>query len=256
MERYRQSMSDEIQHPEAEPAEATPERATADPFLSLKRGGTEIYLIRHADALPGAEEVADGGYDEQALSEVGRRQAEALGARMRGVPVAAVYSSPIGRARETAAAVATGHGLEVRIEHELREVELGPIGPDLNSGISQAELSKMLRQRLGEIAAIAVTTGSWSSIPGSEPSARLRARVTAAIDGLARRHPGERIAVVSHAGAINAYIAAMLGLTNDYFFPAANTSVSIVRVKSARFMLLALNDVHHLLAAGLLKVME
>ncbi|HLJ81389.1 MAG TPA: histidine phosphatase family protein, partial [Ktedonobacterales bacterium] len=96
----------------------------------------------------------------------------------------------------------------------------------------------------------------WDSIPGSEPSAHLRARLTAAIDSLARRHPGERIAVVSHAGAINAYIAAMLGLANDYFFPAANTSISIVRIKGARFMLLALNDVNHLREAGLLKVME
>lgn len=250
-------MSDEIRHPEAEPAEATPERVPSDPFLSLKHGGTEVYLIRHADALPGAEEVTEGGYDEQALSALGRRQAAALGERLREVPVAAVYSSPIGRARETAAAVAAASGQNVRIVEELREVELGPIGPDLRSGgISQEELSKLLRRRLGEIAAVAVMTGSWESIPGSEPSERLRARITAAVDGLARRHPGERIVVVSHAGAINAYIAAKLGLPHDYFFPAANTSISIVRLKGERFMLLALNDVNHLRERGLLKIME
>lgn len=246
-------MGDEIQHPETEPAHTAPERAPADPFLSVKNGGTEIYLIRHADALPGAEEVTDGGYDEQALSELGRQQARALGERMREVPLAAIYSSPIGRARETAAAVAAVSGLEVRIEREWREVELGPIGPALNSGISQEELAKLLKQRLAEIAAVAVTTGRWDSIPGSEPSMQLRARLTAATHRLVQRHRGERIAVVSHAGSINAYIAAMLGLANDYFFPAANTSISIVRMKDERHMLLALNDVHHLRQAGLLK---
>lgn len=249
-------MADEIQHPEAEPALASPERIPADPFLSVKNGGTEIYLIRHADALPGAEEVAEGGYDEQALSDLGRQQARALGERMREVPLAALYSSPIGRARETAAAVAAVRGLEVRIEREWREVELGPIGPALNSGISQEELSKLLKQRLAEIAAVAVTTGRWDSIPGSEPSTQLRTRLTAATRRLVQQHRGERIAIVSHAGSINAFIAAMLGLANDYFFPAANTSISIVRVKDERHMLLALNDVHHLRQAGLLKGMD
>lgn len=242
-------MADNIQSRETE-------RVPDDPFLSLKNGGTEIYLIRHADALPAANEVADGGYDDQALSELGRRQAEALAASIREVPLAAIYSSPIGRARETAAAVAAATGLEVRIEPEWREVELGPIGPALNSGISQEELSRLLKRRLAEIAAVAVTTGRWDSIPGSEPSAQLRARLTAAAHRLARQHRGERIAMVSHAGSINAYLAALLGLANDYFFPAANTSISIVRVKDQRHMLLALNDVHHLRLAGLLKAME
>lgn len=249
-------MADEIQHPEAEPRLVTPERIPADPFLTIKGGGTEIYLIRHADALPGAGEVTDGGYDDQALSELGRRQAQALAERLREVPLAAIYSSPIGRARETAAAVAALSGLEVRIEREWREVELGPIGPALNSGISQEELAKLLKRRLAEIAAVAVTTGRWDSIPGSEPSAQLRARLTAATHRLAHEHRGERIAVVSHAGAINAFIASMLGLANDYFFPAANTSISIVRMKEERHMLLALNDVHHLRQAGLLKGMD
>src|SRR5260370_23303734 len=72
-----------------------------DPFLSLENGSTEIYLIRHADALPGADEVVDGGYDDQPLSELGRRQSLALAERLKEIPVAAIYSSPIKRAWQT-----------------------------------------------------------------------------------------------------------------------------------------------------------
>lgn len=230
--------------------------AETDPFLSLRGGGSEIYLIRHADALPDADEVIDGGYDVQSLSELGRRQARALAGRLKDAKLTAVYASPIGRARETAAAIAEAAGLELRIEPELREVALGAIGPEADSGIGQEEVARMLRERLREIASIALSGGKWDAIPGSEPSAELRARVTAAVDSMAARHPGERVAAVSHGGSINAYFAALLGIERDYFFPAANTSISVVRVKGNRRMLLALNDVAHLREDGLLKGAE
>jgi probable phosphoglycerate mutase len=99
---------------------------------------------------------------------------------------------------------------------------------------------------------VAVTTGKWSSIPGSEPSFALRARVTTTVDRLAGQYPGQRIAVVSHGGAINAYLAAILGIERDYFFPAANTSISVVRVQGDRHMLLTLNDIGHLRESGLI----
>jgi 2,3-bisphosphoglycerate-dependent phosphoglycerate mutase len=223
-----------------------------DPFLSLKSGATEIYLIRHADALPGADEVSEGGYDDQALSDLGRRQASALGERLRQIELAAVYSSPIGRARETAAYVARAQGLEARIEPDLREIALGHVGPELGTSLPAAELAEALKARLREIALVAVRTGRWDSIPGSEPSADLRRRMVAALDRIAAAHPGQRVAAVSHGGAINAYLAALLGVERDYFFPAANTSISVVRANGDRRMVFSLNDIGHLMRGGLL----
>ncbi|MGH2505627.1 MAG: hypothetical protein ACRDID_24210 [Ktedonobacterales bacterium] len=57
--------------------ETAEEAAEPDTFLSLTAGSTEIYFVRHGDALPGQEEVTLGDYDAQALSELGRRQAPA-----------------------------------------------------------------------------------------------------------------------------------------------------------------------------------
>ncbi len=225
----------------------------SDPFLSPKNGGTEILLIRHADALPDAAEVVlDGAYNSQALSELGRRQARALAERLRTTTLAAIYSSPIPRARQTAAPTAEALGLDVRIDDGLREVEVGHIGPDLPPGASGEDMSRALRRRLNEIAAVALTTGMWSSIPGSEGSGDLRARATDVVNQLAAGYPGQRVAMVSHGGTINAYIAAMLGVERDYFFPCANTSISVVRVKGARRLLLGLNDVAHLQKSGLM----
>ena len=68
----------------------------------------------------------------------------------------------------------------------------------------------------------------------------------AAIDAIVAANPGKRIVVVSHAGAINAYIAGLLGLTSDFFFPAGNTSISIVRARDDRRLLVTVNDIAHL----------
>jgi broad specificity phosphatase PhoE len=71
------------------------------------------------------------------------------------------------------------------------------------------------------------------------------------MDRIIAAHSGERVLVVSHAGAINAYLAAQLGIAHDYFFPAANTSISVMRALGGRRMLFSLNDIAHLAQAGL-----
>jgi broad specificity phosphatase PhoE len=222
-----------------------------DVMLSPKQGGTEIYFIRHADALPDATEVVLGHYDQQSLSEVGRKQAQALAEGLREVKLAAIYSAPLGRARQTAMPLAESKGLEVQIEPGLREVELGPLHPNVSESVTPAEYAEALKARLREIAVIAIGEGGWGSIPGAEPSAALRARVTATVTGVVARHQGESVALVSHAGVINAYFAAILGLQRDYFFPTANTAISVVRVKGPNALIMALNDIAHLRATGL-----
>lgn len=242
-------MSDEIETSD-ERAATAPDAAIPDPFLSLKRGGTEIYFVRHGDALPDQDEVVLGDYDAQALSDLGRRQARALAERMTRYKPTAIYSSPTARAAQTAQPTAEALGLPVTLDDDLREVELGVVGPDAATE-DPAEVSRILRRRLQEIANVAVGGGKWSAIPGSEPSARLRGRMLAAVARIHAAHPGERVAVFSHGGAINAYFADLLGLERDYFFPAANTSISVARVLGERRLLMALNDISHLREAGI-----
>ena len=225
-------------------------------ILSPKSGATEVYLVRHGDALPGADEISSVDYDAQALSELGRRQAEALAQRMARTHLQAIYSSPTGRAYETACTTAAVAGLPVHVVAGLREVALGNIAADTRTGASRDEIANGLKRKLAQVAILALATGNWNNFPEAEPSTHLRERLVSTIDTLAAVHPGSRIAVFSHGGAVNAYIAAVLGIERDYFFPAANTSVSIVRVRGSAHLVMALNDVCHLHQSGLLKLPE
>ncbi len=227
------------------------------PFLSRKSGATEIFLIRHGDALPTGDEIVPGGtYDDQPLSSLGRQQAEALANRLKATPFAAIYSSHYRRARETAEPLARAHGLEVTIEPEVREIRLGQIGNGLPKDAPPDAYAAALRERLDTIVRTVAGSGYWSAIPGSEPSSAFRARVLAAIDSLAARHAGQRIAIFSHGGVINAYLAITLGLERDFFFPVVNTSVSIVRVRDGARVVLGLNDICHLRDAGLVRLAD
>jgi probable phosphoglycerate mutase len=220
-----------------------------DPFVSPASGGTEIYLIRHADAVPEADEIMAGDYDAQPLSTLGRAQAGALATRLHAVPFAVVYSSPILRARQTAEALAAGADLPVILDPELREVDLRGVRPDLPPDLPPAERIARLRAYLHAIVARALAAGVWSAIPGVEPGAQVRARMQNALARIAARHPGRRVALVSHSGAINAALAAALDLPRDFYFPIANTAISIVRVKDAARLVLTINDHAHLAAA-------
>jgi broad specificity phosphatase PhoE len=79
-----------------------------------------------------------------------------------------------------------------------------------------------------------------------DTSHAFRVRVVEALDNIACQHKGERVLVFAHGGVINAYVAEVLGLEKDFFFPCANTSVTIVRVAGTRRVLYTMNDIGHL----------
>ena len=207
--------------------------------LSLRTGAAELHVVRHADAVPESDESFTGydDYEAHPLSPRGRAQAEAVAERLSESGVAAVYSSPVRRARETAEAIAAAAGVDVRTELGLTEIAIGA-----------TEDTMALRDRLPWLAMIAIRDGSWATIPGTEPSAGVRARMLAAIDAIAARHPGERVAVVSHAGAINAALGAIASSDHDFLFPLANASVSVMRIGGGRRLLMSTNDTSHLAA--------
>jgi broad specificity phosphatase PhoE len=85
---------------------------------------TRIYLVRHGITVVGGEDRFAGEIDVP-LSDTGREQARALGARLASEPIAAAYASPLERALETARLVAAPHGCEVIPRAELREISHG-----------------------------------------------------------------------------------------------------------------------------------
>jgi broad specificity phosphatase PhoE len=217
----------------------------ASELFSLAHGATEVLLVRHADATPQTAAESEPSeravYRDLPLTDEGRRQAQALGKRLAGAAVTTIYSSPVRRAIETAQAISRAIGRAIAYDDRLREAEIG--------GLDQPRHPAEFGAHLERLAELAITHRGWSQIRGSEASDSIRTRMRDAIDAIAANHPGKRIVAVTHAGTINAYLADVLGLDADFFFPAANTSINTVRLHRGQRLLMALNDVAHLHAA-------
>ena len=218
-----------------------------DPFLLKHINAAELFIVRHADAIPGADEIIPGGiYDDLPLSSIGREQARALAERLGSTSFNTIYSSPLKRCLETAAPLAERLGLEPVIVADLAEIRLGEVASLPQDGNDLEALTKALQARQLEIIRIAGTTGNWDAIAGSEPSKEFRKRVVRALDDIANHHIGERVLVFAHGGVVNAYAAEVLGLDREFFYPAANTAITVVRVSGTRRVLFVLNDLGHL----------
>jgi probable phosphoglycerate mutase len=222
---------------------------TSDPFLLRRENAAELFLIRHADAIPDGDEIIPGGiYDDLPLSRTGREQAQALAERLKGVHVDALYSSPLLRCQQTAAPLVRYLGLTPTLVEGLKEIRLGEVVtlPRPAAGEDLSILSKALHERQREITRKAGVAGTWDVIADSESSQAFRQRVIAAIDAIAREHQGQRVLIFAHGGVINAYAAATLGLGRDFFFPCANTSITLIRANGEQRVIFVLNDVAHL----------
>ena len=197
----------------------------------VSHGATELFLIRHAEAEHPEPATAIEVKDiDMPLTDRGRVQAHRLAERIAVRKPNAVYSSPLKRTLETAAPIADALGLSVLTDERLREIEIANVGP----------------VSLQDLAEIAIAHGGWSHLPGTERSASIRSRMSDALADIVRAHPSERVAIVSHAGSINAYLACVLNLDKDFFFPAGNTSITTVRARDSRRLIVTVNDTAHL----------
>jgi probable phosphoglycerate mutase len=219
-----------------------------DPFLFESNNAAELFIVRHADAIPEADEIIPSGiYDDLPLSRTGRKQAQALAERLSDLSFDAIYSSPLRRCLETATPLIERLRMMSIIVEGLKEIKLGNIHPLPEDGRDFAALTKALQERQLDIVRMAGETGHWDAIPDSEQSKAFRQRVVETLDEIANKHIGQRILVFTHGGVINAYVAEVLGLNIDFFFPAANTSITIVRASGKHRVLYVLNDIGHIM---------
>ena len=162
---------------------------------------TTIYLARHGESDWNAANRFQG-LSDRPLTELGRRQAEALADELATTASpSAIYSSPLRRAFETAAIVGTRTGLEPRPVDDLREVDVGGW-----AGLSRSDVES----RFPEAFRRWLDGGEgWED---GESYADMSARVLAALTGIAESHPGDQVLVVSHGGPIRAIQAAAAGM--------------------------------------------
>jgi probable phosphoglycerate mutase len=202
---------------------------------------TEVLLIRHAQQDADFERASIGEIMNPPLSEQGRRQAALLGQALSTLKLDAIFASPLKRTMETAQAVARHHRLELDVMEDLREVEIFRDLPEEKTAKEALgmDLLEAVRQRM-------MIERSWDVYPYSESSFDFKKRAINAVETAIARNPGERIAIVTHGGVINAYAGYIIASSYDMFFRPAHTSVNTIVAGGGRRVLRALNDAHHL----------
>jgi probable phosphoglycerate mutase len=153
---------------------------------------TTILLARHGET-DWNREGRFQGWADPPLNATGRAQAVDLSVELMAEELAAVYSSPLRRAYETAEVVAASRGLEPVTVDALREVDVGSW-----SGLSRAEIE----QRFPEQYARWLDYGQgWED---GETYEQMVDRVVEALQELAEARDGERILAVTHGGPMRA----------------------------------------------------
>jgi probable phosphoglycerate mutase len=201
---------------------------------------TEIILVRHGQSAAFVESspfVLVDGQGDPPLSDLGHQQAGQVAARLAELEIAAIYATTLRRTVQTANPLAERLGLEIGIESDLREVHLG----EWEGGYFR-KMAAEAHPAFAEMDA----TQDWGAIPGAETSASLRSRVRSALTRLHLRHPGERIVVVSHGGAIGAALAEATGATSLAFSSTDNASIARLVILGDRWIVRSYNDTGHL----------
>ena len=224
---------------------AAPPFSMHETFLVAQAEATGLAFVRHGQQQrPTSPVFTPSEWVDPPLSETGRRQAEAVGRALAGQPVDVVVSSHLGRAHETALAIAGRHGLEPLVLPDLREVETYR---DLEDGASPSDAVPEAFWR--GVQARWPEERRWDLVPFGESSEELRHRVVSTVEGLLAMHAGAHLVVVCHGGVINAYLAHLLGIREDMFFLPAHASVTRLRVLGRRRALESVNDRDHLTSA-------
>jgi probable phosphoglycerate mutase len=198
----------------------------------------ELILVRHAEPVKIVD--ADGPADPP-LAPRGVQQAERLAAYLREEPIGGVWSSPMLRARETAAPLAAALGIDVVVDTELAEWDR-----EATSYVPIEELKATKDERW-----VAMIEGNLDT-EGVDLEVFKRG-VVQAMEHIITGNPGGSVAVVCHGGVINAYLAHILGIDRPLWFEPKYTSIHrVLASRRGDRSLQALNETAHLRGTGLL----
>jgi len=196
---------------------------------------TTLLLVRHAMCDPVGKSLA-GRAPGVHLNAEGCAQAARLADRLSDVPIAAIYSSPLERARETADAVAERVGVAVQTDDGLTELDYGEWTgrsfTDLESGPHADHWRRFNVSR------------SSTLVPGGESMIEAQARVVATLVAIAERHRGDVVAAVSHGDVIRAAFAYFAGMPIDSLqrLEVSPASVSVVALDRDGVRIIRLNE--------------
>ncbi|MDI6893177.1 MAG: histidine phosphatase family protein [Bacillota bacterium] len=202
-------------------------------------GVTRVYLGRHGRTAWNREEIFRGRTDVP-LDDLGRQQARALGKHLAGAGIAAILSSPLVRALETARiASACWDGDDPRVVAAFTDLSFGEW-----EGLSRGEVE----ERYPELFRRWATDPASVTFPGGESLTRVEERAWPALLRLAESHSGETILVVTHRVVCKVLLARALGAGPQAFWRIRQDTacLNVLEWRGDRVEVVRMNDTCHL----------
>ncbi len=200
-----------------------------------------ILLARHGETAWNVEGRHQGQGFDIPLSEVGRRQAEALGGRLRGLPLVRAVASPLLRARQTA---------ETALGDRAAMLRLDPAFMEIAHGEWEGKLASEIREAYPEIQRAWREAPHTVTLPGGESFQRVLDRAwpafCAACEGLGEE---ETLLLVTHDGVCRVLLCRILGLPLErvWAFRQAPTCLNLLEgAEPERLAVVRLNDATHI----------
>lgn len=195
----------------------------------------ELILIRHG--LPERVETEDGTPADPPLSEVGHEQAQRMANWLEDQHIDHLYSSPMQRAVQTAAPLASLKGLEPELREGVAEYDKNADHYIPVEDLKKYDYDRWLRLMRGEIEDI--------NFP------KFCADVISTLNEIVDNHRGKTVAVTCHGGVVNVWTAHVMGLEPRMFFNPNYTSISrYMGASSGERSIITLNEHTHLQGLG------
>ena len=200
-----------------------------------------LYLIRHAATANNEQRPSrlQGRRSNPPLTPSGLVQAQRTAAQLSRLPLSAIYSSPLVRARQTAEAIARPHQLPVQEVQDLIEVDVG-----IWEGSTWEDIARDYPVEYRRF----MTTPGTQPYVGGENLGQVQQRVTPAIERLMQQHRGKRIAVIAHNVVNRAFLSTLLQLPIDAARSIVqdNCGINIIRLREDQLQLRTCNATLHL----------
>jgi len=202
---------------------------------------TTLLLVRHGATEHNLQKpyVLQGRRLDPPLDAIGRRQVTALADALSNKQIAAAFSSPMRRARETAELLAAPHGAPCRVIDSIDEIDVGAW-----EGLAWEQV----HDRWPTEARAFENDCSKQGYLGGEDFCQLAARVVPALEALRSDFAGKTIVVVGHNGVNRAALCHWLGIPLGFSrrIPQANGSYSVVLLNDHGAKVQTINVVDHL----------
>jgi len=196
----------------------------------------KLILVRHGETFWNEKQRIQGCDSDIGLNNLGIKQAESIALYLRDIDIAAITTSPLKRALDTAQMIAQYHNLSINIDNRLKEIAFGDLEglflPNLHTTFSKFLMRWWQR-------------GDMEPLPEGESFGGVQTRAWKAVEAQISKNVNGITVIVSHYFVIMAIILKSLGLSVEHLmkFKLDPGSISIIEIASQESRLVTFNSV-------------